>query len=529
MSGTILLADDSLTIQKVVELTFADTDFEIVALSSGDDLLERLPETRPDLVICDIIMPGKDGYEVCQEIKSDPNTLHIPVILLSGTFEPFDRDRALAAGCSEIMTKPFEARKLVDTVERLLSSGAAEPATAPAEGAVEPPVEEAVATPMDAAPAEPTPTAEESPMAAEAAPELPPQPSESDVETGPSLDFTDTGFAEMEAAAEIAVQPPTNLPEDGLEFEFSNDFESFGDPDSTEEASSTDTEPDLDISEDAAAAAPPTAADTELSEEPETAVAEEPVATDGPTEGPFPEETTDHGVAPAAREVQEPFVTRAEVVPPQEPEFDQAQTDRFPTESAELPPPLTTSPGDMRVPEVRASHEVTPPDSGASFEAASEEPEAAPVAPTLEVSEPEPEAPDWLAEDEPGESVAESALAESDTEDVGFAETPEAPPLEVEAPSPEVEAPPPVVEAVRPFVETVPPVVEAAPEVQAMLSGLSEDDVDRIARRLMELYADRIENIAWEVVPDMAEVVVRQRIRELEADAEQSTPDTQLD
>jgi CheY-like chemotaxis protein len=507
MNGTILLADDSLTIQKVVELTFADTDFEVVALSSGDDLLERLPETQPDLVICDIIMPGKDGYEVCQEIKSDPNTLHIPVILLSGTFEPFDRDRALAAGCSEIMTKPFEARKLVDTVERLLSSGAADQATAPAEGAVEPPVEEAVATPMDAAPAEPSPTAEESPMAVEAAPELPPQPPSSDVETGPSLDFTDTGFAEMEAAAEIAIQPPTDLPEDGLDFEFNDDFESFGDPESTEEASSTDTEPDLDISEEAVAAAPATAADTELSEEPATAVAEEPVATDGPTEGPFPEETTDHGVAPAAREVQEPFVTRAEVVPPQEPEFDQAQTDRFPTESAELPPPLTTSPGEVPIPEVRASHEVTPPDSGASLEAASEEPEAAPVAPTLEVSEPEPEAPEWFAEDEPGESVAESELAEGDTDDVSFTETPETPSLEVEppsleveAPSPEVEAPPPVEEAVRPFVETVAPVVEAAPsteappEVQAMLS-----------------------------------VVVRQRIRELEADAEQSTPDTQLD
>ena len=93
MGSTILLADDSLTIQKVVELTFSDTDHEVVAVSSGEELMQRLPDTRPDLVICDILMPGTDGYEVCQRIKSSPASLHIPVILLTGTFEPFDRDR----------------------------------------------------------------------------------------------------------------------------------------------------------------------------------------------------------------------------------------------------------------------------------------------------------------------------------------------------------------------------------------------------------------------------------------------------
>ena len=83
--GTILLADDSLTIQKVVELTFADTEHEVVATSSGDDLLRKLPDVRPDLVICDVIMPGIDGYDVCQRIKSSPGSLHIPVVLLTGT------------------------------------------------------------------------------------------------------------------------------------------------------------------------------------------------------------------------------------------------------------------------------------------------------------------------------------------------------------------------------------------------------------------------------------------------------------
>ena len=64
MIKTILLADDSLTIQKVVELTFADTQYNVVSLSSGDELLEKLADVKPELVICDIIMPGRDGYDV---------------------------------------------------------------------------------------------------------------------------------------------------------------------------------------------------------------------------------------------------------------------------------------------------------------------------------------------------------------------------------------------------------------------------------------------------------------------------------
>ena len=120
MSGTLLLADDSITIQKVVELTFAETEHKVFAVGGGRDLLQRLPEIKPDVVLCDVVMPDMNGYEVCQILKSDPNTLHIPVVLLTGTFEPFDRDRAQAAGCDAIVTKPFEARELIGVVEDLL-------------------------------------------------------------------------------------------------------------------------------------------------------------------------------------------------------------------------------------------------------------------------------------------------------------------------------------------------------------------------------------------------------------------------
>jgi CheY-like chemotaxis protein len=120
MGGTLLLADDSITIQKVVELTFAETEHSVVAVGNGRDLLARLDQVKPDIILCDVVMPDLNGYEICQRLKSEPATLHIPVVLLTGTFEPFDRDRALAAGCDAIVTKPFEAKELVATVEELL-------------------------------------------------------------------------------------------------------------------------------------------------------------------------------------------------------------------------------------------------------------------------------------------------------------------------------------------------------------------------------------------------------------------------
>ncbi|HNX50515.1 MAG TPA: response regulator [Thermoanaerobaculaceae bacterium] len=131
MASTILLADDSITIQKVVELTFGETNHRVVAVSSGRELLRRLPEEKPDIILCDVVMPDLNGYEVCQSLKADPLTLHLPVVLLTGTFEPFDRDRAIASGCDAIVTKPFEGRELVSVVEDLLRRSRSLPVAEP--------------------------------------------------------------------------------------------------------------------------------------------------------------------------------------------------------------------------------------------------------------------------------------------------------------------------------------------------------------------------------------------------------------
>jgi len=137
MGKKILLADDSITIQKVIELTFSDEDFEVVTVGNGRLAVEKVQDVRPDLVLCDIIMPEKDGYEVCDFIKKTPSLAHIPVLLLTGAFEPFDQDRASRVGCDGFLAKPFEPQTLIAKVKDLLSQSGtrtvapARPASAP--------------------------------------------------------------------------------------------------------------------------------------------------------------------------------------------------------------------------------------------------------------------------------------------------------------------------------------------------------------------------------------------------------------
>src|SRR5512147_846172 len=121
MGKKILLADDSITIQKVIELTFSDEDFEVVTVGNGRLAIERLEEVNPDIVLCDIIMPEKDGYEVCDHIKKHPTLSRVPVLLLTGAFEPFDQERAARVGCDGFLAKPFEPSMLIGKVKDLLA------------------------------------------------------------------------------------------------------------------------------------------------------------------------------------------------------------------------------------------------------------------------------------------------------------------------------------------------------------------------------------------------------------------------
>jgi CheY-like chemotaxis protein len=117
----LLLADDSLTIQKVVSLTFNDEAMEVRTVGSGAEALESLRESLPDIVLVDVFMPEPNGYQLCERIKRDERTRHLPVVLLVGTFEPFNEAEARRVGADEVLTKPFQSiRDLVNKVGGLL-------------------------------------------------------------------------------------------------------------------------------------------------------------------------------------------------------------------------------------------------------------------------------------------------------------------------------------------------------------------------------------------------------------------------
>lgn len=122
MAHKLLLADDSITIQKVVSLTFADEDFDIVCVGNGELAVEKLREMSPDVVLADIFMPRKTGYEVCEFVKNSPRLNHVPVILLVGAFEPFDKNEAARVGADFHLTKPFETTALIKMVRNALAS-----------------------------------------------------------------------------------------------------------------------------------------------------------------------------------------------------------------------------------------------------------------------------------------------------------------------------------------------------------------------------------------------------------------------
>src|SRR3954447_5020569 len=115
----LLLPDDSVTIQRVIELTFADEDVTVVAVSDGDQAIERLEAAPPDIVLADIGMPGKNGYEVAQYMRRSPKLAHIPVVLLTGAFEPVDQARAI--DCDGVLAKPFEPQLVIGRVKELLA------------------------------------------------------------------------------------------------------------------------------------------------------------------------------------------------------------------------------------------------------------------------------------------------------------------------------------------------------------------------------------------------------------------------
>jgi CheY-like chemotaxis protein len=421
MKRRILLADDSVTIQKVIELTFMDEDYEVRAVSNGDDAVKLLSEIHPDFVIADVHMPGANGYEVCRRAKQLRPDL--PVLLLVGTFEPFDEGEARAAGADSHLKKPFDSQELLQRVEELIakapSAPVAAPAPAPSVAAALPPA------PAAAPPASPRPLAD---WTAHTTPDWLSQPAHE--------------FSTPESAPPA---PNAPIPEFPAEPSWSN-FEL----------------------------------------EPE------------PARSPFSPPP-----APAAPAHQEPF--------DHEPSFSLEPDPGFHSEAEPV----------FEVEESGESFGMREDVFGAPSELSLDEP---PQDRNL-AEEPAPAAAagfNWSIEPEPPPAEPQRAVPHRSEQPTGpweiAAPPPPAPwkaPEPLAAPAPEPAYPPgPSISAGEHPSE--PPAAHAAGN-----GHLSDADVDRIARRVVELLGDRaVRDVAWEVIPDMAEVIIRDRLRELEAQVE---------
>jgi CheY-like chemotaxis protein len=465
MSKKLLLADDSITIQKVIQITFAHEDYELTITDNGDAALAKAQELKPDLIMSDVYMPGKNGYELTTAIKQDPALQHVPVLLLAGSFEPFDEDKARSCKADAWIEKPFESQNLIDKVAELLSA-APESAAAPAP-IVEPALvaePELVVAPVPAV--EPEAVAfedfaiEEEPLAAfdEVAPAEP-------VVSAASEDpFGDISFEEEMPA----VEP-----------------ESFAAADDWSDVA-TETEP------------APVAAEAFVADEPVAAVEDD---FDFAEEEPLSVTEFDE-----VEELQAVDFGEVEELP-----TASADLDAFDMDEGEIMP--------LDDDDILGEEDLEPVMPEQTLAAWSREnaTEDVFVAPVAEVTAIEDE--DVFASEEPiSEGPDVSATQTVEEVDV-FVDEPVAAAPVFEAP---VAEPGPVEKAPETFIEDAAPVEVAASvvDVEAKASAMGEDEIEKIIEKVVTRVVEKLagsilERVAWEVVPDLAENLIREEIRKI--------------
>ncbi len=465
MAKKILLADDSLTIQKVVELTFSDSEYDLVCVSNGQRALDKVGEQMPDLILADVVMPEKNGYEVCEAIKANPATSRIPVVLLSGTFEPFDRERAERLGCDAIVSKPFDSQQLLRQVEALLERDRSN-------------------VPSNATMAIPTMTNPVPPPAPAAPPERAP---------------TEPGFSTEDFTGRIRV--PAGI---------------AGGPDLFEEEyGQADVESAIAAFEKA---------------HPEFAYAEEGgAAAVAPEERVEPEEVEEE-------EEEESASSREKLAG-----WLRDEPDRPSAQPPVFPPPAPAPFWVQREPEP----DLTPipfasDDSATRRPATSEAPAATPGSPSMRADEaPTQQIPlaaafaalSGRSGSSDGDRITDETRPPSTEErtaefDLNETRSLRSPPAEAPAPaaSPAVaEEPAAVSREIEVLAQTtsIGQLKEMLSSVSRGEGGLSDDEIDRLASRVIERLSEKIvREIAWEVIPDVAELVIKKRIKELEAGVE---------
>ena len=583
MGHKILLADDSITIQKVIELTFSDEDFELHTVGNGQKAIDEISAIQPDIVLCDIIMPEKNGYEVCEFIKSTDALKHIPVLLLTGAFEPFDQERAKAAGCEGFLAKPFEPQTLISKVKELLANaqGGGAPAAAPVAAAPEPiapaPIpmqpdplmqESAFANHGDETVLVPPPAATPPPPVA--GPQVPAMPTPAPFGESPGLD---ENFAVEAGERELAMDPgdhtmllgandspdvpappapPASLP--GASDDIWNDV-----------GGAAPTPPSPSVDEDDAGAtvfmagAPLAGVDPAVGgvvdnemtvgndpdatwQMPSDAEAAPPPPPGGDLGGfeefaaptPPPAEPAPPAPAPPAAEPPEldvappPLQQQPEPPAMEPPPMVDPLTPMAPMAPLEMVDPLTPEP-----PELGATNEVPPvemtpePIPSVDTQATIDPVLAGGSAPEPLTAEPEPLSPE---PPELSEMPAMSTEPETNFTPVdaasGFSsmDTPEPPaPAAPEPPAPSPPATPaaPAPPPMAPPMDAAPmelggngPAAPSEPAAAAGHVGSVDDDlVERVAQRVVDKLSSKvIQEIAWEVVPDLAEGLIQREI-----------------
>ncbi len=150
----VLLADDSTHAQRMGTKILTAEGFQVVTVSNGEAAAKKLPDGNFDLVMADVFMPGRSGYELCSFVKSGAETSHVPVILVVGQLEPYDPEQGERVAADGVLTKPFEASKVVEMVKRVLQEAAQKKEAAAAPPPPPPPPLEEMTVPVaEAAPA----------------------------------------------------------------------------------------------------------------------------------------------------------------------------------------------------------------------------------------------------------------------------------------------------------------------------------------------------------------------------------------
>jgi CheY-like chemotaxis protein len=123
MSIKVLVADDSITIQKVIGIIFGGDEYSLTIVDNGKAAVDKAREITPDILLIDALMPGMSGYEVAEAVRSTPSLAAKPILILTGSFEPFDEEKAKKSGADDFIAKPFESQQIITKVKELLELG----------------------------------------------------------------------------------------------------------------------------------------------------------------------------------------------------------------------------------------------------------------------------------------------------------------------------------------------------------------------------------------------------------------------